>query len=581
MNITKLEIDYVKGIEHLVIDQVLYPNRPNILVAPNGFGKSSIASAFLSLKRNKIELNKDDYYCGNNNLESTIIIETSTNQHLVANKSKNEIGSLFNIFVVNCQLHPTAKAMHFGKIIHATASIDVSPTVIYNTIPQKYNYDYNYSRIKSLFGENGKILYDIKDLYDNVYAISEIERKIKFEKLKSDKVITSIDNIRSQINHIKTIGNADLIKKLVIEQNICSLDCDEYNKLSSILKQTLNLSDIDCFLATWQYLFVRQRMGANYKKTIKYSLYLNRKAYLDKTLDQLNPVKDRFKIVSKETKNKLIIEWPKASSISSGQRDILVFIAKLMECEFLATDNCILIIDEFFDYLDDANVVAFQYYVSTLIESFKKEKRLIFPILLTHLDPSYLKHFCFNDKKLNVCYLSSCNRAIVTPEIKKLIINRDTLPIKDSLDSYYFHFNDNIQTIDLMNEFIESGLNIAWSSPVKFKAKINRICRTYLCEPDKNYDPLAVCCSVRIRIEENIYNKLSNDDDKRSFIEIHTTKEKLLFAQSKGIIVPETYFLLGIVYNHPLHTVGNDDISKPLGIKLDNFTIKQMITELW
>lgn len=277
----------------------------------------------------------------------------------------------------------------------------------------------------------------------------------------------------TQINNIRPFWNSEAIKAKIKEQNICSIDFEEYNKLSNILKLKLRLSDVDCSLAAWQYLFVRREMGFNYKKAIKFSQYLNRKEYLDNTLEQLNPFKERFKIASKEVKNQLVIEWPKASLISSGQRDILVFIAKLMECEFTASNNCILIIDEFFDYLDDANVVAFQYYVSTLIDSFKKEKRLIFPILLTHLDPNNLKHFCFNDKRLNICYLSFTNRAIITPEIRKFIINREVPSIKGDLDTFYFHYNEKADNVNLENEFKTVGLNTAWATPCKFRAKID------------------------------------------------------------------------------------------------------------
>lgn len=58
--------------------------------------------------------------------------------------------------------------------------------------------------------------------------------------------------------------------------------------------------------------------------------------------------------------------------ISNGQRDILTFISRLMECHYKESKACILVIDEFFDYLDDANLVAFQYYISTLIDSYRK-----------------------------------------------------------------------------------------------------------------------------------------------------------------------------------------------------------------
>ena len=43
MVINSITIENVKGIERLEIKQTIQPNRPNILVAPNGFGKSSIA----------------------------------------------------------------------------------------------------------------------------------------------------------------------------------------------------------------------------------------------------------------------------------------------------------------------------------------------------------------------------------------------------------------------------------------------------------------------------------------------------------------------------------------------------------
>ena len=56
MNIKSITIDNVRGFEHWTLEQAILPNRPNILVAPNGFGKSSIATAFASLSGNRIEV---------------------------------------------------------------------------------------------------------------------------------------------------------------------------------------------------------------------------------------------------------------------------------------------------------------------------------------------------------------------------------------------------------------------------------------------------------------------------------------------------------------------------------------------
>ena len=44
--ITSITCNHVKGINHLDVPCDFYPNKPNFLVAPNGSGKSSLATAF-------------------------------------------------------------------------------------------------------------------------------------------------------------------------------------------------------------------------------------------------------------------------------------------------------------------------------------------------------------------------------------------------------------------------------------------------------------------------------------------------------------------------------------------------------
>lgn len=528
MVINSITIENVKGIERLEIKQTIQPNRPNILVAPNGFGKSSIAIAFNSLKANKIELADENMHNGNKALTPTISLKLSTGKEIEANGSKNTIKEVFSVFVVNSQLKPTAKAQRIGNYVTAKASMNISPTIVFKTIPSKVTFSYSIRTIKKDFGTNGKILIDISPLFNNVAAILNIEEKVNFNSFTTK-------GLKNEINKLVQIINAAKGK------NIDSI---------------------------------------RYKKAIAYADYLCKKKLIDKTLENLNPTNGRFEMVSKEKNNSLIIEWPKAHLISNGQRDILVFIAKLMECEFQTKNNCILIIDEFFDYLDDANVVAFQYYVSTLIDIFKKNKRIIFPILLTHLDPNYLKHFCFNSNRMNVCYLKDVN-ATISSEMRKLVAVRDMDCVKDDLDRYYFHYNPNGESINLKEQFEALNLNVAWSIPTSFRKKVDRQCRTYILEPNKKFDPLVVCFSIRAKIEENAYTNLQNEEDKKKFLETHTTNAKLQFAQSRGVSIPETYFLLGIIYNHPLHICGDEDISKPLGIKLENPIIKNMIYNLW
>lgn len=580
MNIKSIAIDNIRGFEHWALEQAIYPNRPNILVAPNGFGKSSIATAFASLSGNRLEVKKEDKPDEKKNLVSQLKIELTTGNQLIANKTSNTISDTFDIYVVQSQLLPKATAQRFGKIVTAKASMNIKPTTIYKTIPQKCDFSYNLNKLRKSFGGSGKILSDISQLYLRVNFIKKLERKIDFHVFDLQTFKRNISLIISNITALSKL-NVSKIKQEIEEKKLFDTVCQDFIELASLIQNELNItSEVDAMLSAWQYISVRSEMKGHFRKAIDYAEYKERRILLDKTLDNLNPVRDRFNIKSKIDKRSLIIEWPKAHLISCGQRDIMVFVAKLMECEFQSKRDCILVIDEFFDYLDDANIVAFQYYISSLINSFKKERRLLFPILLTHLDPNYLKHFCFNDKRMNVCYLKNFNCRI-SKEMKDLVCKREDINIKNNLDKYYFHFNPNNDNIDVSDDFSKLSLNVDWGKPVAFKKKIDRECRTYLLEPKKCYDPLAVCFSVRQKIEELVYNQLRSNEEKDQFLSTHGTNEKLNYAQNQGISYSETYNLLGIIYNHPLHISGETDISQPLGMKFDNPAIRNMIKRLW
>ena len=577
MVISRIEVNNIKGIENLAINEYIYPNRPNILVAPNGFGKSSLAVAFKTLVANKIKLKPEEEPIPKNG-DPSVVLSLSTGQTISANKNSNTIRESFSIHVVTNPLLPTAKAQRFGKIVTAKASMNIEPTVVIKTIPTVVRFDYNLPKMKRAFGDSNKILIDISRLFSNYTFLDKIEKKVNTHIFELKPYRESISSILAAINHLHT-NTAIEIKEHIVADSMFAGLCPEFHTISAFIKEELELTDVDAYLCAWQFITVKLEMCGNYKRALLYAEYVAKKTNLDDTLKEINPFPDRFDIVSKEKNRSLIIEWPKAHLISSGQRDIIVFIAKLMECEYQTERNCILVIDEFFDYLDDANVVAFQYYISTLIDSFRKSKRIIFPILLTHLDPNYLKHFCFNDSRLNIVYLKQIN-AQISDKMAKLVANRENTLIKNVLDSHYFHFSDNGNHVDVSDKFEILGLNKVWGCPEAFVKKINRELRTYLLQPGDKYDPLAVCFAVRRRVEELVYLKLQ-EGHRRLFLSTHGTTEKLHEAQSHGVSIPETYFLLGIVYNHPLHIAGDEDLSKPLSMKLDNPSIKNMIRKLW
>lgn len=65
MQIKSIPIKNVQGIQDKTIPLEMFPNKPSILVVPNGSGKSSFAFAFQWLNRLRLKLEMDDAYEGN------------------------------------------------------------------------------------------------------------------------------------------------------------------------------------------------------------------------------------------------------------------------------------------------------------------------------------------------------------------------------------------------------------------------------------------------------------------------------------------------------------------------------------
>ena len=74
MRLTNIHIKNVKGISNANIDCDFLPNHPNFLVAPNGIGKSSLATAFKSLNRSRMKLGIEDFHRGYSDKDSFISI---------------------------------------------------------------------------------------------------------------------------------------------------------------------------------------------------------------------------------------------------------------------------------------------------------------------------------------------------------------------------------------------------------------------------------------------------------------------------------------------------------------------------
>jgi len=469
--------------------------------------------------------------------------------------------------------------MKMGGFSKATASIIVDTIELLSTVPEKITFDYSITDNKTWFGPNGKILINIENILLNseefIYLLSKKINSSEFNKKRS--YINPVENVIKEIN--KLTGTSAQIKTNIEHSILASLELIEPLKtLCILIKEFTGNSVVECYLHSLQLTKVIQ--GATFLKALTYKVYCRDKSFFDDLLNSVNSTRHilKTKEVKKSknsTKKKLVVEFPKVSSISNGQRDIISFISQIQKAKSSFKKlNCILIVDEIFDYLDDANLVSFQYYITKLIEDFKSQGRNLFPILLTHLDPQYFNHFCFNKHKMQICYLARSPHR-VTSKFLDIVKNRKDQSIEDSLSKYFFHYHPDDK--DLEDHFVRLNMPKIWGKSLSFHAQVFIELNNYL--KDERYDPIAVLFAIRIKIEKLAYISLP-DDYKDKFIITHKTRSKLEFCEEKGILIPETNYLLGLIYNDDLHWRNNRDYITPLVSKLENMTVKKMISEL-
>lgn len=92
------------------------------------------------------------------------------------------------------------------------------------------------------------------------------------------------------------------------------------------------------------------------------------------------------------------------------------------------------------------------------------------------------------------------------------------------------------------------------------------------------YDLALVCCGLRIFMEKQAYDQLQ-PTHQSEFLTIFKTIDKLSYAKEKGASLPEVHFLLSIIYNEAMHLDPQCQKLHPIGYKLKNKVIHNMICE--
>ena len=574
-----IEIENIKGIGQRKFELNIVPNRPSILVAPNGFGKSSFATAFNSMNNSRIKLHDDDLHSENSSNLPKISIEyektDATTVNLEATNATNTISGEIDYFVINNQTKPKGIGSQYGS---ATATLEIRDVVLVDRIPRNVAFAYSNTNARNQFGQNSKVIPNINSVLSNLKLVEKLSGN--YQALQRANGVTIQRKIYIIISNINTQnGTSENLLNWIETNELNNLKQIDYlntianviNKFDSVFTETQN------YLASIQLIWLYGQDTNAFKNACIFSNYHLEKQKFDETLTTFNCTWKNIR--SSETHGQLVVKFPKAIFISNGQRDILTFISMLFRAKrHLKKDTNILIIDEVFDYLDDANLTAAQFYITDLIDEFKENGKDIYPLILTHLNPTYFKNFAFNNQK--VYYLDKSNIQVNQHIARMLRVRADKNvdeSLRNDISKHLVHYE--LTRINRRNDFRSFTIPELWGEADNFYKFLFNEVDNYL--NGRVFCPFAVCGGVRVKIEMIAYNKLQGSANQTTFLATKMTRPKLKKAEEFGVVSPESHYLLGIIYNEGMHWKENQDNVSPVASKLENLVIKKLIKDVF
>lgn len=573
MKISSITVKNIRGLENNTIKLNMIPNKPSLLVAPNGSGKSSFAIAFQSLIRGKIKLEKENFYLTNDRLLPEIEVKVDDNgtEYVYhADSSNNNISNNFGISVINNRVKPEVTRRRINNNSVSTVKMTIAPIVLEKVPNQEsitFDFNNNYGvKLKR------RIIPSINNLLKN----HKFYRAFPIDQL--DNIKTPLKSAEDAINKIKSCDQTKTVNEINAEISGKILPSLKAQPKLRLLADTIRCiipttSELNLYLMAVQLIVLYDKDKIRFKGRKEYAEYFERKQLYVSLFRSLKGTWQN--ILPKEQGEYLIVDIPNANFLSNGERDIIVFLAMLEKAKLTLTkDNNILIIDEVFDYLDDANLVAAQYYITKFIKDMKNSGKNLFPIILTHLNPEFYKNYAF--KGMKVYYLVPIPKPEKSELMMQLLRKRNELmraTKDDKISKYMLHFYKDY-SCDMSDVLNTKQVEAKWNDISNFKSYCKKQYDSY--ENNSDYCPISVCVILREWIESYCYARLA-EDKKEGFFTEHGTQKKLSYAEENGVDYPEIFCLLGIIYNDSLHANDTTDLRQTLYSRLQNNTIKSMI----
>ena len=342
--IRSIKIENIKGKDSFEIKfDNLTANQPNIVVAPNGYGKSTITAAFKAALHGKLKLDPRDVYQQNPSNHPMLAIEL-IGEHagtFVASDIESNISTNISLGVINSPLYAKSTTRHYAARTASTADLRIEDIVVCSSIPERHNLNYSYAQIKRDFGNHGKLFLNISEMllnYGNIEKLLNIKEKLN-KCISQQRIQESFNAFlaacpnRGTVVEIKCAISSDTISTLRSNANVATVfDCinDMSNKPTEWQPIDVVFTAIQlCKIISWYYENGERDI---LKKVHTYLEYNVIREIIDTRLRDFNTTGRTIR--TREDHGKLIVSFERAPSLSNGERDILSFVVNITKFEY-------------------------------------------------------------------------------------------------------------------------------------------------------------------------------------------------------------------------------------------------------
>ena len=578
--ITAISCTHVKGIEHLDIKCELYPNKPNFLVAPNGSGKSSLATAFASLNSRCLKVADSDRYDGKEWDDSSVSLTFEDGTSCCANLELNEVSGAVDVQVVRSGIYANMTNRRVGPRVLSQTKMSVQQCVLYERVPKTAKLGYSVTKERAKYASIvGSRMGNLADQFSSRQFLLELlgcERA--FNKTTGSRYDAAINTFLKSVCPLAPSAEQR-------ETDAAAVAAISAVKPLAAIKGVLDRwlpgrGDVGNYLDAIQVNRFIEGKRADIRDVCAYMRFCEVRREVNEMLPLLD--RTRSQVKARVKNGSLVIDFPDWDDASNGEIDVLQLCAALFRARVGLGDKekSILILDEIFDYLDDANLLVAQHFLLEMMKQFKKTGKSIYVVILTHLDPSLFKSFRFNN--LHVSYIEAAEGPAKSGPLFKLLVDRNRCQqelgdIYGAVSSHYLHFSNEDTASDEVLTYVERcGIAPKIGKPSAFRERMEEKLADYLA--DKPVSPPEVCCGIRIAIERVCYEALRSAEERDEYLRIEKgTEARLDFAEAHGVNVPESFHLMGSIYNSCMHLMGTPGELELVRRQLDNKIIRHMI----